>query len=79
MKTFTATEAKQSFGEIMAAVEKEPVSISKTNKDFAVFISAERYRELKKLEDILYGKAAEIAIAEGVLSAKETSNLLDEI
>jgi prevent-host-death family protein len=79
MKTFTATEAKKSFGELMTTVKEEPITISKTNKDIAVMISAERYKELKKLEDILYGRAAEIAISEGLLSAKESQKLLDEI
>lgn len=79
MKTFTATQAKQSFGELITAVGQEPITISKTNKDIAVMISAERYKELKKFEDILYGRAAEIAISDGLLSAKQSQNLLDEI
>ncbi len=79
MKIFTATEAKQNFGKIMATVGTEPIGISKTSKDFAVLLSAERYKELKKFEDILYAKAAEIAISEGLLSAKESKDLLDDI
>ena len=42
-------------------------------------LSSARYQELKKLEDILYGKAAELALQEGFVSNKEAQDLLDSI
>jgi prevent-host-death family protein len=79
MKTITSTEARQSFSSVISAVENEPVAISKQDKDVAVIISSARYRELKKLEDILYGKAAELAIQEGFASDKQAQDLLDSL
>jgi hypothetical protein len=42
-------------------------------------LSAARYKELKKLEDILYGKAAELAIQEGFASNTEAGDLLNSL
>lgn len=79
MKTMTSSEARQSFSTMLSTVSHEPVSISKKDKEVAVVISSARYKELKKLEDILYGKAAELAMQEGFASKKETEDLLDSI
>jgi len=79
MKTITSTEARQNFSAVISTVEESPVTISKQDKEVAVIISSTRYKELKKLEDILYGKAAELAIKEGFASDKEVSEILDSI
>lgn len=79
MKTITSTEARQNFSAVISTVEDTPVTISKQDKDVAVIISSARYQELKKLEDILYGKAAELAIKEGFIVDKEAMELLDSI
>ncbi|MCK5122089.1 MAG: type II toxin-antitoxin system Phd/YefM family antitoxin [Methylococcales bacterium] len=79
MKTITSTEARQNFSAVISALEDSPVTISKQNKDVAVMLSSARYQELKKLEDILYGKAAELALQEGFVSNKEAQDLLDSI
>lgn len=79
MKTITSTEARQNFSAVISTVEDTPVTISKQDKDVAVIISSARYQELKKLEDILYGKAAELAIKEGFIADKEAMELLDSI
>ena len=79
MKTITSTEARQNFSAVISRVEENPVTISKQDKDVAVIISSARYQELKKLEDILYGKAAELAIKEGFASNNEVSELLASI
>ena len=77
MKVLSATEAKQSLGEIMTSIgNEEPVTIQKQGKDFAVVLTTQQYQQLKRLEDILYGKAAELAIQEGVLSADESRKVL---
>jgi len=79
MKTLTSTEARQGFSSMLNTVVNEPVSISKQDKEIAVLISSARYQELKKLEDILYGKAAELALQEGFISDKEADDLLNSI
>ena len=63
----------------MTRVKDEPVRISNRDKNIAVIISNTRYEELKRLEDILYGKAAELAIAEGFASDKDTEDLINSI
>jgi len=79
MKNMTSTEARQHFSAVITGVEKEPVTISKKKKEIAVVISSRRYNELKRLEDILYGKAAELAIKEGLAPQKEVDILLASI
>lgn len=79
MKTMTSTEARQGFSAMLTHVSNEPITISKQDKDVAVLISSTRYKELKKLEEFLYGKAVELAIKEGFTSKKETEDLLDSI
>lgn len=79
MKTMTSTEARQSFSTIITSAEREPITISKKNKDIAVVLSSKRYQELTKLEDILYGKAAQLAIKEGLAPKSEVEELLNSI
>lgn len=79
MKTITATQARQSFSAVITSIKTEPTTILKKNKDVAVIISPERYKELKKLEDFLYWKAAILAIDEGFANQKEADDLLDSL
>jgi prevent-host-death family protein len=79
MKTVTSTEARQGFSKLIAAAEREPVIISKKNKQMAVILSSSRYNELQRIEDLLYGKAAKLAIEEGLASKEEAEDLLDSI
>mgnify|MGYP000323580088 FL=1 len=79
MKTITSSDARRDFSSMLSAVAIEPVSISKQNKEVAVMLSSVRYKELKKLEDFLYGKAAELAIQEGFASKKEADDLLHSL
>jgi len=79
MKTLTSTEARQNFSTVIPGLKDNPVIISKQDKEVAVILSSERYKELKKLEDILYGKAAELAIKEGFVSNIEADDLLNSL
>lgn len=79
MKTITSTEARQNLSSILSAVDEEPVTILKQDKSIAVILSSARYKELERLEDILYAKAAELAIKEGFTSDKEAQDLLDSL
>lgn len=79
MKHFTASEARQGFSGLLGTVQQEPVTITKDTKEVAVMLEATRYHELKRLEDILYGKAAELAIAEGFVPQAEADQLLNSL
>jgi len=79
MKTMTSTQARQDFSAVITNAEQDPVTISKKNKDIAVVLSSKRYQELIRLEDILYGKAAKLAIEEGLAPKYEVDNLLNDI
>lgn len=47
MKTFSAKDAKQRFGELMDTVQREPVSIEKHGRPVAVMMSETEYEEMK--------------------------------
>lgn len=79
MKVLNSTEARQNFSLTMDMARKEPITILKKERDIAVILSSERYHELKRIEDILYGKAAELAIREGLISDQDANELLDNI
>jgi PHD/YefM family antitoxin component YafN of YafNO toxin-antitoxin module len=79
MKVLSSTEVRQNFSAVLSAINVEPISISKQDKEIAVVMSVQRYSELTRLEDILYGKAAELAIKEGFASNKETQDLMNII
>jgi PHD/YefM family antitoxin component YafN of YafNO toxin-antitoxin module len=79
MKVLSSTEVRQNFSAVLSKIEIEPVSISKQDKAIAVVMSQKRYNELKRLEDILYGKAAELAIQEGFVSDSQTQDLMNSI
>ena len=48
MKTMTAAEAKQNFGRLIDAAQREPVMITKHGHGASVMISAEDYAEQQK-------------------------------
>ncbi len=79
MKVLSSTEVRQNFSAVLSEIEIEPVSISKQDKAIAVVMSQKRYNELKRLEDILYGKAAELAIQEGFASDTQAQDLMNSI
>jgi prevent-host-death family protein len=79
MKVLSSTEVRQNFSAILSAINVEPIIISKQDKEIAVVMSVQRYSELTRLEDILYGKAAELAIKEGFSPNKETQDLMSII
>ncbi len=43
MKTITALDAKNRFGEVMEAAQRQPVSITRNGRPSVVVISAESY------------------------------------
>lgn len=79
MKVLSSTQVRQNFSAVLSEIEIEPVGISKQDKAIAVVMSQKRYNELKRLEDILYGKAAELAIQEGFASDIQAQDLMNSI
>ena len=47
MKTFSAKDAKQHFGELMDTVQREPVCIEKHGRPVAVMISNTEFNAMK--------------------------------
>ncbi|WP_338559904.1 type II toxin-antitoxin system Phd/YefM family antitoxin [Erwinia sp. E_sp_B04_7] len=50
MYSFTASEAKIQFGEVLVKAQREPVFITKNGKQSVVVVSAEDYAELEALK-----------------------------
>ena len=43
MKTFTALEAKNRFGQVIDAAQREPVTVTRQGRPSVVIVSAEEY------------------------------------
>nr|WP_194558291.1 type II toxin-antitoxin system Phd/YefM family antitoxin [Vibrio anguillarum]MBF4265039.1 type II toxin-antitoxin system Phd/YefM family antitoxin [Vibrio anguillarum] len=50
MYTLTANDAKRNFGELLLNAQREPVKISKNNKDAVVVMSIRDYEELEVMQ-----------------------------
>ena len=50
MRSMAAGDAKNRFGELLDAAQREPVIIEKHGRPVAVVVSAEDYRELEELK-----------------------------
>ena len=82
MKTFTSTEAKQWFWDMLQIIKYEPVKITKRNKDFAVVISSEEYNDLKALEvyeDLILWNLAMQSLDSGLHSEKNTKDFFSNL
>ncbi len=81
MRYVSATEAKQRLAAVLDAVQREPVTIRRQNREVAVVISPEDYRRLKgaNIEEFqrFCDRVAGEAAAEG-LTEKELNKLLGE-
>lgn len=76
MKTASATDVKNHFGEYLQSTLKEPLVIEKTGRPVAVMISMEDYERLQALEDAYWIKKAKKAEAEGFLSVEATKKFI---
>ncbi len=47
MDTYSATDAKREFGEVLIKSQREPVRITRNNKPIAVVVSDVDYQQLK--------------------------------
>lgn len=50
MQTLTANDAKRNFGELILNAQREPVIISKNNKNAVVVMSMRDYEELEAMK-----------------------------
>jgi len=78
MKTVTATEVKNKWGQILLAAIREPVIVEKNHAPVAVVLSIEEHNRLVELEDKYWAMLAEEAEREGYLSQEESMNLLKQ-
>jgi len=79
MRTLTSSEARQGFSSLLSTIEMEPVLITKDSKNVAVLITDTRYKELERIENILYAAAADLAIKEGFAPKEEVDELLNSL
>ncbi|MFH1741574.1 MAG: type II toxin-antitoxin system Phd/YefM family antitoxin [bacterium] len=79
MKTVGATEAKNGFGRMLDAVQREPVTIQKKGRPVAVVLSHEEYGRLEALDDAWWAKRAELAGRVGFAGPEESEAILEEM
>ena len=82
MKSMTALEAKNRFGEVMEAAQRQPVSITRNGRPSVVIISAESYARRQRVarERLRQAmrRAGEYAAAHGIDEEALDMMLADE-
>ena len=73
MKTMTAAQAKNSFGQFLDAAQREPVLVTKQNRPVGVFLS------MQDLEDTIWGEQALRADKDGYIGPEASGKLLDRL
>jgi len=79
MKALTSIELINDFNSVISKLKDSPVMICEQDKDIAALLFVAHYKELKKLEDILYEKSVELAIQEGFSLGREADDLLESV
>jgi prevent-host-death family protein len=74
--TANATDVKNHFGEYMDKAQREPVTVEKTGRSYAVLIGYEEYQRLLALEDTYWGERALEAQKTGYVGTDEAMKLL---
>ena len=77
MTTATATAVKNRFGEFMDKAQREPVTVEKTGRNYAVLIGFDEYQRLIALEDAYWAARAGRAETSGYVGAEEATRLLE--
>jgi prevent-host-death family protein len=75
----SATEVKTRFGEFMDKAQKEPVTVGKGGRNYAVLLGFDEYQRLLALEDAYWGARAKAAEASGYVGTEEAMRLLEKI
>ena len=70
MKIMTTTQARNAFGQMLDAAQREPVVITRRNRPVGVFLS------MRDLEDTIWGEQALRAHEEGYVGEDASSKLL---
>jgi len=82
MKSVTALEAKNRFGEVLEAAQRQPVSITRNGRPSVVMISAESYARRQRMArerlSQAMGRAGEHAVAQGMSDEVLDQLLSDE-
>ncbi len=65
MKTIAAKDAKNGFGRMLDAVQREPVTIEKHGRAVAVVLSLEEYQRLEALDDAWWAARAQAVVDKG--------------
>ena len=77
MRTMSAKDAKNHFGELLLEAQKAPVTIEKNGKPVAVLLSFEEHEEIEKLK--LERLRAMIAEADEAVARGELFEWTDEL
>ena len=78
--TFTARDAKNHFGELLDAAQREPVHITKNGRKVGVLMSTQDYEVFEKLEDIVWVKrAAQMDVDKEYLTATDTDAYINSV
>jgi prevent-host-death family protein len=82
MKSITALEAKNRFGEVLEAAQRQPVSITRNGRPSVVVISAESYARRQRMARerlrLAMRQAGEYATAHGMNEEVLDQLLADE-
>ena len=82
MRTMTAVEAKNSFGKFLEATHREPVSVTKNNREIAALFSMEDLRSLAEsfLAEPLKAEVADGSktLVEAIMAQGQINKRLDE-
>lgn len=65
MKTATATDVKNRFGEYLEQARIEPIEVRKTGRPVAVLIAWDEYERLRALDDAWWAEQARKAEQKG--------------
>lgn len=79
MKTVTSTELKTNTAKILAAAQREPVSIEENGIRIAVMLPQADYERLTKLENNYWLARAQHAEAEGYIGADKTTEFFKKM
>lgn len=76
MRTISAKQAKDAFGALLDAAQREPVTITRQGREVAVVLSKEDFARFEALEDGHWGRLALEAMKEGSIGLEESEKLL---
>jgi antitoxin Phd len=79
MLTLGAREAKNEFGRMLDAAQRESVLIEKKGRPVAVVLSIEEYQLLENAQDKLWEMLAKTSEIEGLISEKESEDFLKSL